>query len=102
METDPLGLKPTPSSSPSQQKLSVELSSPSSTMAVRPAGADGDPEAGAGGGTAAGAAAGGVAGGAPPFAPAKGGRTQRRPALATTDVNKLKAKFTNKEGQLRG
>jgi hypothetical protein len=65
-ETDPLGLKSAPSSSPSQQKLSVELSSPASTVAVSPAGADGEPEAETGRGTtAAGAAVGGVAVGGP-------------------------------------
>ena len=62
METDPLGLKSAPLSSPSQKKLSVELSSPASIVAESPAGADGKPEAEAGGGTtAADAATGGVA-----------------------------------------
>ena len=73
IETDPLGLKSTPLSSPSQQKLSEELSSFASTVAVSPAGADGGPEANAGGGTtAAGAAAEGVIGGSPPCAPTEG------------------------------
>ena len=74
METDTLGLKSAPSSSPSQQKLPVQLSSPASTVAASPAGADGEPKTKAGGGggtTAVGAAVGGVAGGTPPRAPAK-------------------------------
>ena len=50
----------------------MELSSPASTVAVSPAGADGESKAEAGGGTtAAGAAVGGVAGGTPPRAPAE-------------------------------
>ena len=82
IETHPLGLKSAPLSSPSQQKLSVELSSSASTVAVSPAGADGDPKADAGGGTTAtGAAAGGVIGGAPPCAPAKGVEPKEDPQL---------------------
>ena len=84
IETDPLGLKTAPSSSPSQQKLSVELSSPTSTVAVSPAGAEGEPEAGAGGGTtAAGAAAGAGAraGGGPPCPLAEGVEPEEDPRL---------------------
>ena len=82
METDPLGLKSAPSSSPSQQKLSVELSSPASTVAESPAGAEPDPEAESGGGmTAAGAAAGGVVGGTLPRVPAEGVEPEEDPRV---------------------
>jgi len=64
----------------------VELSSPASTVAASPAGAEGEPEAGAGGGTtaagaAAGAVAGVVAGGVPPCAPAEGVEPEEDPRL---------------------
>ncbi len=73
----------------------MELSSPASTVAVSPAEVDGEPKADADGGTTAtGEVIGGVTGGAPPCAPRQGGRTQRRPVIAATDVNKLKAEFT--------
>ena len=82
MESDPLGLKSTPSSSPSQRKLSVELSSPASTVTVSPARADGEPKADAGRGmTATGAAAGGMTGGAPPCASTKGVEPEEDPRL---------------------